>query len=108
MTKGKTDNTNRNQYPDSKLPGQPRASCSGAVGYEIRVRDHLDTYWLEWFEGWSVKNIENGEVILKSYNVDQSKLHGTLNKIRDLNLTLLAVMCILADEQTIHPDAGES
>lgn len=61
------------------------------AGYEIRVRDHLDPHWLAWFDGWTVTNLENGEVLLRKLGVDQSALHGTLNKIRDLNLTLVAV-----------------
>lgn len=63
--------------------------CS--IGYEIRVRDHLETYWQAWFDGWSVTNLDNGEVLLSKLGVDQSALHGALNKIRDLNLTLIAV-----------------
>jgi len=98
MTKEKVDGTNLNDCPDSKLSGQSLPSCSGAVGYEIRIKDPLDTYWLEWFEGWSITNLEPGEVLLKSCNVDQSKLHGALNKIRDLNLTLLSVISIPALE----------
>jgi hypothetical protein len=94
MTNGRTDETDRNEQPGSKMSVQPQSACTGAAGYEIRVKDHLDTYWLEWFEGWSVTNLENGEVLLKSNKVDQSKLHGALNKIRDLNLTLLSVTCI--------------
>ena len=66
----------------------------GGAGYEIRVRNHLDTHWLAWFDGWTVTNLENGEVLLRKFGVDQSALHGTLNKIRDLNLTLVAVMQI--------------
>lgn len=60
-------------------------------GYEIRIKDHLETYWYEWFEGWSITDLECGEVLLRRYNVDQSALHGALNKIRDLNLTLISV-----------------
>jgi hypothetical protein len=59
--------------------------------YEIRVRDHLGTHWYAWFEGWSITNLENGEVLLSRSDVDQSALHGTLNKIRDLNLVLISV-----------------
>ena len=66
------------------------------AGYEIRVRDHLDTHWLGWFDGWNVTNLENGEVLLRKLGVDQSALHGVLNKIRDLNLTLVAVAQIPA------------
>jgi hypothetical protein len=59
--------------------------------YEIRVQDHLDTHWNAFFEGWSLHNLENGEVLLTNPNIDQAGLHGVLNKIRDLNLTLLSV-----------------
>jgi hypothetical protein len=96
MTNKKMDETNHDEYPGSTMRKQSHLFNSGAAGYEIRVKDHLDTYWLEWFEGWSVTNLENGEVLLKCCRVDQSKLHGALNKIRDLNLTLLSVMCIPA------------
>lgn len=65
--------------------------------YEIRVRDHLDAHWYAWFEGWSITNLENGEVLLSRTNVDQSALHGTLNKIRDLNLVLISVAQRLLD-----------
>ena len=83
-----------------KCPGTSKPTCTQSAGYEIRVRDHLDTVWLNWFEGWSVTNLENGEVLLKSNQVDQSSLHGALNKVRDLNLTLLSVICILPDDKT--------
>jgi len=59
--------------------------------FEIRVRDHLETYWSEYFEGWSIRNLDNGEILLTNPNVDQAGLHGVLNRIRDLNLTLLSV-----------------
>jgi hypothetical protein len=59
--------------------------------YEIRIKDHLVTHWSSFFEGWSIDNMENGEVLLRNSNVDQAGLHGILNKIRDLNLTLLSV-----------------
>jgi len=91
----------RNEIRGEKKPEEFQTVCHGANGYEIRVRDHLDTYWHTGFEGWSVTNLENGEVLLKSNSVDQSGLHGTLNKIRDLNLTLLAVKCLPADENPI-------
>ncbi len=72
-------------YTVGTQPGSTRA------GYEIRVRDHLETYWCAWFEGWSITNLEKGEVILKRENIDQSALHGALHLIRDLNLTLISV-----------------
>lgn len=59
--------------------------------YEIRVKNHLEKYWLSYFIGWSIENLENGEVRLTTPHIDQAGLHGTLNRIRDLNLTLLSV-----------------
>ena len=65
-----------------------------STGYEIRIRNHLNTCWSEWFEGWVLTNLENGEVLMSRAQVDQSALHGVLNKIRDLNLTLISVSSI--------------
>jgi hypothetical protein len=68
--------------------GTPDQSGSA---YEIRVRDHLEEHWIAFFEGWSLRNTENGEVLLTNPNIDQAGLHGVLNRIRDLNLTLISV-----------------
>ena len=75
----------------SNPPIPPDSTSLITTGYEIRIKDHLETYWYEWFEGWSIINLEWGEVLLRRYNLDQSALHGALNKIRDLNLVLLSV-----------------
>jgi hypothetical protein len=68
-------------------------------GYEIKFKGHLDTYWSAWFKDWSITNLENGEVLLKNSSVDQSGLHGALNKIRDLNLKLISVS---SNDPTTH------
>ncbi len=64
---------------------------TGDSGYDIRLQGHLDARWREWFEGWSITNLENGEALLRSAGIDQSGLHGALVMIRDLNLTLVSV-----------------
>lgn len=66
-------------------------SDQSSSAYEIRIKDHLETHWFTYFEGWSIENLENGEVLLCNPAVDQAGLHGVLNRIRDLNLTLLSV-----------------
>jgi hypothetical protein len=71
--------------------GQAGSSSSSPRGYEIRIKGHLDACWLDWFEGWALTNLENGEVRMSRVQVDQSALHGVLNMIRDLNLTLVSV-----------------
>jgi hypothetical protein len=66
-------------------------SSKANVIYEIKIKDHLQTCWQEWFEGWVITDLENGEVLMRKSSVDHSELHGILNKIRDLNLTLVSV-----------------
>jgi len=66
--------------------------------YEIRVKDHLEKHWSTYFTGWSLENLEDGEVLLTIRNIDQAGLHGVLNRIRDLNLTLLSVKQIRREE----------
>lgn len=73
------------------LRGQPRR-------YRIRVKEHLDARWSEWFAGLTVMNLEDGEAVLTGVLRDQAALHGVLDRIRDLNLTLLAVE-IIQDER---------
>jgi hypothetical protein len=91
MQDEKKDGAERN-YPQSGS-GMDQAEKVRAApgGYEVRIKNHLDACWFEWFEGWELTNLENGEVLLRRTQVDQSALHGVLNKIRDLNLTLLSV-----------------
>jgi hypothetical protein len=67
--------------------------------YEIRVKGHLDWRWSEWFDGFTIANVENGDAILSGEIVDQAALHGVLNKVRDLNLTLISVTGINPDQQ---------
>jgi hypothetical protein len=74
-------------YPDIIV----QAQASSKAAYEIRFKDQLDPGWYSWFEGWMITNLEDGEVLLSCKGIDQSGLHGVLNKIRDLNLMLISV-----------------
>ena len=59
--------------------------------YDIRIKGQLDTRWTEWFDGLTITNFENDTAQLSGDLVDQAALHGTLNKVRNLNLTLISV-----------------
>ena len=59
-------------------------------GYEIRVKGQLAGYWAEWFEGWTIVQ-EADETVLTAPSADHVALHGALDKIRDLVLTLVSV-----------------
>ena len=62
-----------------------------AEHYAITVKGYLDPCWSEWFEGLAMAYTESGETILSGPVPDQAALHGLLTRIRDLNLTLIAV-----------------
>jgi hypothetical protein len=59
--------------------------------YQIRVKAHLDETWITWFSPLVVVNEANGEAKLTGPVRDQAELAGLLNRIFDLNLTLLSV-----------------
>jgi hypothetical protein len=66
------------------------------AGYEIRVEGELGTMWASWFEGLSIRKEADPETgrtitVIDGPIADQPALHAVLNKIRDLNLTLLLV-----------------
>lgn len=58
--------------------------------YEVRVEGVLDGRWSEWFEGLHLQN-QSGETILSGTLPDQPALHGILDKVRDLGLTIITV-----------------
>ncbi len=66
--------------------------------YTIRVQNHLDLLWEQWFEGMTIEHAEGGQTILSGYVSDQSALHGILEKIRSLNLTLISVQKVDPDD----------
>jgi hypothetical protein len=59
--------------------------------YSIRVVGHVDPRWSDWFEGLTITNTASGVTLISGEIVDQAALHGTLNKIRNLNLALMSV-----------------
>ena len=72
--------------------------------YEVKIRGHLDEYWSEWFAGLKLTHLEGDETLLSGLLPDQAAVHGLLERIRDLNLTLLSVTC----ETPSIPDADKN
>jgi hypothetical protein len=62
--------------------------------YQIVVWGHLEQKWSEWFNGMAIQNLPSGETVLSGLVVDQSALHGTLIKVRDLGLPLISLKCL--------------
>ncbi len=59
--------------------------------YQFRIKGHLGTQWMGWFEGLTVTLEEDGNTLLSGPVIDQSAMHGILKKIRDLGMPLLSV-----------------
>jgi hypothetical protein len=61
--------------------------------YEIKIKGHLDDRWSEWFGSLQFTYLECNETLLSGSLPDQAALHGLLERVRDLNLTLVSVQC---------------
>ncbi len=72
------------------------------MNYRITIRQTLDATWDEWFAPLEIQPQADGTTLLSGPLADQTALHGVLNKIRNLNLDLLAV--ITTDSLEIHDE----
>jgi hypothetical protein len=59
--------------------------------YQVRIKGHLPPTWEEEFGGLKIELEPDGTTLLSGALPDQAALHGILDRIRDLNLTLLSV-----------------
>jgi hypothetical protein len=58
--------------------------------FKIVIKGRIDKEWGDWFGDIDI-HYQEDSTILTGELPDQSALHGILNQIRDLNLTLLSV-----------------
>ena len=82
--------------------------AGGQVVYRIRVQGKLDDRWSEWFSGLTIIVESESPPVTKLVGIiDQSALRGILNKIWDLNLALISVTPIEADESSEEVGNGD-
>lgn len=67
--------------------------------YEIRLAGHLADRWAAWFDGLDLTRESNGMTLLDGDVVDQSALHGLLQKVRDTGLDLVSVIQVEPDDR---------
>jgi hypothetical protein len=65
-----------------------------AQTYEITIEEHLDLRWQEWLGGMQFTHLAGGETRLRGELPDQTALYGLLERMRDLNLTLVALVLV--------------
>ena len=78
------------------------ASDQPPARYRIRIRDHLDPLWSNWFDSLAISQQDDGTTTLTGQVIDQAELFGLLARLRDLGATLLAVEPVADDD----PSAG--
>jgi len=61
------------------------------ASYEIRVRGHLDPRWAARLGVPDLLHDDDGTTALRGISADQAALHGLLQRLRDLGLTLVSV-----------------
>ena len=59
--------------------------------YQIKLQGHLDKKWAEWFYDLDIIHESDGTTTLCGALPDQTALHSVLDRIRDMNLTLINV-----------------
>lgn len=78
--------------------------------YEIRIEGHLDPRWAAWFDGLSLTLEDDGTTTMQGSIVDQAALHGVLERLRDLGMTLISASQIhpptIPGELTCRPTTG--
>ena len=64
------------------------STASEAGRYEIRLKGHLDNRWATWFDGLTLTTCSDGTTTIHGLVVDQSALHGLLQRVRDVGLLI--------------------
>lgn len=73
-------------------PPTNRGPEPGAGRYRIRIQGRLEGRWSAWFDGMTLTPRDDGSTVLRGRVSDQAALHGLIQKVRDLGLTLLEVI----------------
>lgn len=66
--------------------------------YEICLQETLEPRWTEWFAELTLRRTAGGGTTLYGPLPDKAALHSLLNRLYDLNLTILSVRRLTAGE----------
>jgi hypothetical protein len=79
-----------------------------AGSFEIVVKGRLSPTLIAAMDGFEVSRCDLGLTHLVGWVPDQSRLHGTLERLRDLNIELVSVNPMESPELQTHEDTGLS
>ncbi len=96
------DHTNEPSTPHST------AEPASAQHYEIRVRGHLGSRWSTWFDGMTLTSENDGTSVIRGFVIDQAALHGLLNQLRDLGITLISLTPLAPGTASEPPDESHN
>jgi len=85
------------QERTSDSANQVPAGHPGGQHYEIRVEGHLGSRWSAWFDGFSLRTADDGTTVMVGPVADQAALHGLLQKLRDVGITLVSLTQISSE-----------
>jgi hypothetical protein len=66
--------------------------------YQIILKGHLDQDWDGWFSDMEIQYDQNDNTILVGWVVDNSAFFGLLDRLRDLNITIISINELEIDE----------
>jgi hypothetical protein len=75
----------------SNLPAGHPDQTEGET-YDICLRGHLDTRWAARLSVSTLTHNADGTTTLRAAELDQAALHGLLQRVRDLGLTLVSIV----------------
>ena len=85
--------------------GGTHRTHKGKMTYQIVVRGELSRRYAVAFEGMEMET-ETGHTVLTGEGLDQSHLHGILNRINGLGLVLLSVQSFAGKSEEQAGSAG--
>jgi hypothetical protein len=72
------------------------------VIYQIRIQGQIDESWSDWLGGLTITPQPEGETLLAGPIVDQAALHGIMDRLYAINLSILSVAQV-RNEQDLDP-----
>ena len=76
--------------------------------YEIRIQGQLDAKWSEWLYDMAITHENDGTTTLRGPLSDQAVLHSVLERIRDMNLSLIKLHKMNNSNDSERPALSEN